>query len=313
MRLPDTQQLQALSKQERAVYVSSRNTLRFRDFMQRDNLFEQVNFGTEVAPKWRTLKGEDLARYKVSQTLDLVYEMVGLKPKQFPSPRLQKELCKFIVTKYPELTSENIYDAFTMAIADELPETVDLEHFGVMSLPYVQTVLKVYRRWQAQVLVEAERKLQLAGQVTDVVEEIRTTSRRNDEAVKNFILTCYINLKTENCHDYLRADHYDFLDDCGLIDLTVEEKQELYERAKRNQSQQVQASRTAHLREHFHKVLRPTRSVKDEAKELAILAQMEKWLQNLLSYEALEEAMQRVCHIDTACYKINYQKLQQQR
>lgn len=286
--------LQLLNKTEKAVYTASRNSLRVRDYVG-NAMSERVYFPDLKKPEWRELSGEDLARYKMLATLMLIYEVIGLKREQFPSKALNRELTKFIVRKYPDLTPENVYDAFSMAIADEYPgATVSLKHYGNISLMYVQDVLKVYRAFQLKTLEEAERKINNASR--DVWAEAREINVKCDAATKYIILSVYKTVLEGNINTgYLLPEHYDFLNDCGLIDLTTPEKLALLEKAKTHREEIEKAAARAFKRAEYHNAIKPVMDDMGRAKTLTVVEQMERWKACGFSIDDLETAMGRAC------------------
>lgn len=167
-------------------------------------------------------------RKRIGDVLSIVYEMIGLKPDNYPTPNYAKVIADYVVRRYGSLAPEELGDAFELAIAGELK--VGIVHYQSFDLPLLSRVLNAYITYRDKSIKKVER-IQL--EYTELNDLFRKRPM-NDKAIKNHIVWCYTQFYEEREGQiYYNLGHeYEFLNDIGLILTSGKTKNEYLEKAK---------------------------------------------------------------------------------
>ena len=194
----------------------------------------------------------------LKQALRYVMTLIGIKAENMPSESQKMVLFDFVKSELAYFSPEEFRIAFKLAAAKKL--NCDVEHFQNFSAAYVGRIMDAYNNYKANAMREYKSQL----------EQAPTESEMTDQE-KNLIfyqfLETYIVKKFELYRDTGRLEGtlsgfsavFSALEDkLKLIQMSLDEKKEIYEHAKS-----------------FHKQRGEKRkaSSKDEAKSMRVLAE----------------------------------------
>lgn len=170
----------------------------------------------------------------LEKTLLWAFALTGLKSENYPDPNQMDVLIQFIQTNYPTHTSDEIKQAFNLAIAGKLD--VDANHYQSFSGPYIARILNGY----VPVRVRHQKSLQSNGNgLKNDFQNMETPSEK--EKIRNdYILECIIKpwkylLKTGQLTfgiTPMRIIYQTLTDDLKILKLTNDDKKQLWEKAE---------------------------------------------------------------------------------
>lgn len=174
----------------------------------------------DIASENLRFRGRELALYHIGDALIHVYQLVGLRPDNYPKGDTPGILGNYLVDSFPFLAPEEIYQAFVYALQEKYKVPGEgLEHYQVIDAKYLTRVLRAYERYSFDQKKLAE--VTLAQESQDHRQELIDKIRKNDQAVKRLIRLAYE--KIDNGEDVdlgeiLREDYYHWLIDNELME-----------------------------------------------------------------------------------------------
>lgn len=189
---------------------------------------------SKVADKFRYLPERDV-RVSIGKLLnDRIFEMIGLRPDNFPSATGAKDISYFIYKRYPEFTLEDIYNAFEFALAEITtppgnPKEDWLNHYQNFNIKYLVPILNSYRKYKSAAVTKIEKQIYKTTEANNFLD-IRI---KNDLGIKRNILLMYQYFLEEIYESIFTTENeYHYLDELGLIVSTPEEKNRYMKEAK---------------------------------------------------------------------------------
>lgn len=244
------------------------------------------------------LKGEQLALFLLGTTLELCYQMVGVKQEGWPSGKLAYVIGKHIMSHFPFFTVNDILLAFEHAILEEVGTA--LNHYGIIDVRYIHNILKEYNAYRSQQLLNLTKKLESAERKRQLtIDDLRDQLTRSDQSMKKMVLVSYIKyLEGQDCRQFLSERMYDFLKYVGLITLSAEVRKQLVEEVKKIEVADGSFRRlvTDQLKQQAED------RVIVKAKERSLVLQFKEWQEDGFFEDMLTSALDNHCHLDYTVY-----------
>lgn len=236
-----------------------------------------LNLKAENVP----LRGAELARLMIGNVLMLIYEFIGLKKQNWPSPSLGKSLTFYLQTTYPTLTPMEIYRAFEFALQGKFRigkakgDDDPLEHYQIMDAKYLNDVLSGYVKWRYD---ERNRMLfKLKDVERDLETETQSQYPLNDQAIKECVRAAFAEYdpKIQVPSPYLRPHYFDWLTDIGFMQ---------YETNWLKSKYRVVRDREKHM-------------MRNEAKDNVKMLAMHRWFGKYYPNKAPFHLFDKNCHV----------------
>ncbi len=170
----------------------------------------------KIADRNAGFSGAELARYRIGESLETVYGLIGLNRDRWPTKELGQKIAKFIQRNYSYLAPEEIVDAFEFAIDGKFPSK--LEHHGTMDLIYISELLKAYVKFRYDKKESLNNKIEMSKQPT--IDDVKEMMIKSDEALKNSIMEAFSFIKRgeENPFEIVMGDWFDWLVEIGFME-----------------------------------------------------------------------------------------------
>ena len=167
------------------------------------------------------LSGAKLARYHIGSTLQLIYQVVGLRPDNEPSKELAVIIAKYIQKTFHYFTPNDLYQAFEFALQDKFKCGKDhLEHYQIMDVKYLTRVFSHYAKYRRRMIQEMKSKNvenSIEGRINTIIE----SRQKNDQAVKQMLYDSFNAVCNGRQDANVMEEHFYWLVDIGLITVTA--------------------------------------------------------------------------------------------
>ena len=161
---------------------------------------------------------------QLHQVLNASAFLIGIKDRI--EPEEFKLLERFFVTKFGDVSPEEIREAFELYAAGKLD--FQDKHYQSMDIVFIGGVLSSFRKFRTEVMRKAELFKRSKESEPDK-DKIR------EEYIRNAILEPYkIFCKSGVWAFSFESKLYDFFDELGLIKISKERKKELFELARKD-------------------------------------------------------------------------------
>lgn len=179
----------------------------------------------------RDLTGDMWCRYKIGQTMELCYKMVGFPKDKYPVKEEAKLIGLNIQKYFKSLSIKEILYAFELSVHGVIH--VNIEHYHTIGVKYISAILSAYMKYKYNKMKVIESKLDnhLKNHYTDYIK----STIADDKAIKKILISSYKKYLIEKSYDnnnILIPNCYIFLDTIGLINYTNKEKNEFVSKAK---------------------------------------------------------------------------------
>lgn len=161
---------------------------------------------------------------QLAKTLSMIYFLIGLRPKHFPTVQEDKIIFNYIRERYGKRTLDELYLAFDLAINEKL-DVDDVRVYDQFSIQYLSKIMNGYHRYAFNIL----RKVATAPNVLiDFVPTINDAEKMADiteflQSEETKILPLYL---------------FNWFEQLGLLTYNDDEKTRFYKMAilkKRNE------------------------------------------------------------------------------
>lgn len=168
------------------------------------------------------------AKIAIGEQLKLIFELVGLTAKNWPSNNACKAIADFVYSNYKSLSVQELKYAFDLAFQSRL--SVKTEHFQSFSIPYLASILMAYLTYKKDILDKVSDFELLQNQIAEKYKNFY----KSDRSIKDSILYSYQEILDEKeiSYTFVMDNHYQMLSDIGMIDFNTEEKLELLAEAE---------------------------------------------------------------------------------
>ena len=176
----------------------------------------------------------------LKQALRYVITLIGLKSENMPSESQKMVLLDFIQSELGYFTPEEVTIAFKLAASKKL--NCDVEHFQNFSAAYLGRIMDAYSNYKANAMREYKSQMMMEE------PEVEITQEQKDMLLYEFLET-FVVKKFEQYRDGGKLDGtisgfgavFTSLENLGLIHISIEEKKQIYETAKKIHQQMNEA------------------------------------------------------------------------
>lgn len=226
-----------------ALLITSNLTQVERYFLElRDSMSIAQYEKTNAKDKNSGYAGAELARYLIGQSLEQIYEMIGLQRDRWPGGPLAKKIAKFIQDTYGFITPQELIDTVTFALQEKFPTVINnisiLECHGTMDLLWIKNLLSAYVKWRYENKLKAEQKIEKIEEAAHLTpEQVLARKIKSDAAVKQIISDCFkawTEKEEHNPWEPLMAGYFPWLVDIGLIEYDRQWLNEKFKAVKEN-------------------------------------------------------------------------------
>lgn len=155
----------------------------------------------------------DCSDGEIAQRLSMIYFLIGLRPKHFPTKEEDKVLFTYIRNKYGNRTIDELYLAFDLAINEQL-DIDDYKVYDQFSIEYLVRIMNSYRRYVSKTFIVESKSEPLMLENNIVISE---DEKRKD--IEEFLSNRTIDYKLIPL--YL----YDWMEQLGYIRLSKEDRE----------------------------------------------------------------------------------------
>lgn len=177
------------------------------------------------------------AKEHIGEQLKLIYELIGLRPDNWPSTAANIAIADFVFSKYKNFAAIEIKYAFDLAFQNRLSVGVKLEHFQAFSIPYMDKILAAYVEFKSGSLEKVDKYSEAKKELDKTINRFHLS----DQAVKEIILSSYSEILSgiDISYGFSMENHYDVLHDLKMIDFTTEQKLEILLKAEQQLKDQM--------------------------------------------------------------------------
>ena len=152
---------------------------------------------------------------EIAKTLSMIYFMVGLRPQHFPTMEEDQFIFKYIRQNFPEITLEEIYLAFDVAIKGE-SEVGDVKVYDQFCIEYLVRIIMGYKDYVKKVAKQIPEPRYIEEQKVVVIsteEKLKDIEEFRNKEIDYRILPPYlydwmVELKIINLEDSDKIKYY---------------------------------------------------------------------------------------------------------
>jgi hypothetical protein len=236
-------------------------------------------------------KGEELARYHIGNALEIMYGLLGVAQKNFPSKDLARRIAKFIQRTYTYISPKEIFESVEFALQDKFSRkrkdgTDILTHYQVVDLKFISDILNEYVKWRYSKKIDLENKIEretkiLTSKNPDYLT-VMARFQKDDAAAKDCLVKAFDEYKSgsENWNRWINPSWFEWVRD--LIELP--DREQLNERFRYLKSIKFRTTDDdLKIEVKYWAIEKGFESIKDKEDPLEILNRI-----SYLSYGALE-------------------------
>jgi hypothetical protein len=172
------------------------------------------------------LKISEASDKELSQKFGIVYWMIGLRPKHFPTAEQDQFLFNYIRTNYPNKTVNELIIAFDKAI-NGLLDIDDIKCYDQFTLEYFCRIFNSYRRWLKNFSNENIKQQEIKA-----LPMAETTEQEMKEDIQ-YYLNSDLNI------NFIPPYLFDYLERLGMYKLSKLERIAIFDKAKDYRKQQL--------------------------------------------------------------------------
>lgn len=191
----------------------------------------EKKFNVIIDENQTELTGLQHAQFKIGQTLELCYKMVGFPKDKYPVAEEAKLICANIIKYFGSLNHKEILYAFELSVHGSIH--VNLEHYHTIGVKYIASILRSYCKYKSNKLIKISKKLNSFHE-ENTFNYLKFCTK-NDLVLKKLILSNYVKFlkdKTYNPKNLMTPNCYNFIFFCGWINYSDKKKQMFKEKAK---------------------------------------------------------------------------------
>lgn len=175
------------------------------------------NFLVDIVKALNSKLIEDASEFELQETMLKIFVLIGLRKEHYPNEYENQFFINYLKKHYSHKTIDEFYMAFELAVQGKL----DIENAKVydqFSIAYFEQIMTGYRRW----LKDESKKV-----VSKPIEEIKVTITQEEKLQD---IEEWKQKKGVRMH-FIPIYIYDYLVEFGFINLTKEQKQDVYAQA----------------------------------------------------------------------------------
>lgn len=155
----------------------------------------------------------------LSKRFSLIFWMIGLRNQHVPTDEQMKMLFQYIRKNFPDRSINEITLAFDKAINNQL-EVDDYKPYDQFTLEYFLRIFNAYRKWSYQLLKDFQKP-----EEPKQLPMPETTKEEMQQDIQEYLNRKHLNI------NFVPPYLFDYCERLGLINLTKEQKFEIYEKA----------------------------------------------------------------------------------